>query len=43
VICPIVRDTVNEYNLDIGVTVTTNVRCTFHIMNYKGDQVDPVF
>jgi hypothetical protein len=43
VICPIVRDTVNEYNLDVGVTVTTNVRCTFHIMNFKGDQVDPVF
>jgi hypothetical protein len=43
VICPIVRDTVNEYPLDVGVTVTTNVRCTFHITNFTGDQVDPVF
>ena len=36
VLCPIVRDTVNEYDLDIGVTVTTGVTCQFYVMNYKG-------
>ena len=36
VLCPIVRDTVNEYDLDIGVTVTPGVTCQFYIMNYKG-------
>jgi hypothetical protein len=39
VICPIVRDTVTEHDLDIGVTVTTGVKCSFQIMNFKGDQV----
>jgi hypothetical protein len=36
VLCPIVRDTVNEYDLDIGVTVTTGVTCQFWVMNYRG-------
>jgi hypothetical protein len=36
VVCPIVRDTVNEYDLDIGVTVTTGVACQFYVMNYQG-------
>jgi hypothetical protein len=36
VLCPIVRDTVNEYDLDIGVTVTKGVTCQFYIMNYRG-------
>ena len=36
VLCPIVRDTVNEYDLDIGVTVTTGVNCKFYVMDYKG-------
>ena len=36
VLCPIVRDTVNEYDLDIGVTVTRGVTCQFYIMNYQG-------
>ena len=36
VLCPIVRDTVNEYDLDIGVTVTKGVACQFYIMNYQG-------
>jgi hypothetical protein len=36
VLCPIVRDTVNEYDLDIGVTVTKGVTCQFYIMNYQG-------
>lgn len=35
----IVRDTVTEHDLDIGVTVTTGVKCSFQIMNFKGDQV----
>ena len=36
VLCPIVRDTVNEYDLDIGVTITKGVTCQFYIMNYQG-------
>ena len=36
VLCPIVRDTVNAYDLDIGVTVTTGVTCQFYLMNYQG-------
>jgi hypothetical protein len=36
VLCPIVRDTVNEYDLDIGVTVSRGVSCQFFVMNYKG-------
>jgi hypothetical protein len=39
VICPIVRDTVTSTDLDIGVTVTTGVSCTFNTTNYKGDDV----
>ena len=35
VLCPIVRDTVNAYDLDIGVTVTTGVTCQFYLMNYQ--------
>jgi|RhiMethySRZTD1v2_1073278.scaffolds.fasta_scaffold40379_7 hypothetical protein len=36
VLCPVVRDTVNEYDLDVGVTVTKGVTCEFYIMNYQG-------
>ena len=36
VLCPVVRDTVNEYDLDIGVTVTTGVTCQFWVMNFRG-------
>jgi hypothetical protein len=36
VVCPIVRDTVNEYDLDIGVLVSRGVNCRFFVMNYQG-------
>ena len=39
VICPIVRDTVHERDLDIGVTVTEGVRCSFFRMNFKATQI----
>jgi hypothetical protein len=37
VICPIVRDSALQSDLDIGVTVTKGVRCTFFSMSRSGD------
>lgn len=36
VLCPVVRDTVNTYDLDIGITVTKGVTCEFYLLNYRG-------
>jgi hypothetical protein len=36
VLCPIVRDTVNEYDLDAGVAVSHDVSCQFYVMDYRG-------
>ena len=37
VICPLVRDSVDQGDLDIGVTVTKGVRCTFFSMGRSGN------
>jgi len=37
VICPIVRDSALPGDMDIGVTVTRGVRCTFSSMSPSGD------
>ena len=36
VLCPIVRDTVHTYDLDVGITVTKGVSCEFYRLNYRG-------
>jgi hypothetical protein len=39
VICPIVRDSAKPADLDIGVTVTKGVQCTFASLSRSGNEI----